>query len=92
MISSTPLAVDLTRAVEDMERQQPGLFGDSSVYAQVFSLYTSASAAGVLIGPLWGSVAQGGKNWVLFVSTIGAFCASAAVPLVSWQDIRNTRL
>ena len=83
VVSSTPLAVDLSRAIEDMERQQPGLFGGASVYAQVFSLYTSASAAGILIGPLWGSIAEGGQNWDLFVSTLGAFCVSAAVPLVS---------
>lgn len=87
MVSSTPLAVDLTRAIEDMERQRPGLFGDSSAYAQVFSLYTSASAGGILLGPLWGSVAQGGKNWMVFVSTLGIFCASAAIPLVSLQYV-----
>lgn len=81
------MGADLLRTIEDIERQRPGLFGERGAYAQVFSLYTSASAGGVLFGPLVGSVAQGGKNWILFVFVLGAICASASIPLVSLQHV-----
>jgi MFS family permease len=47
----SPLGADLSRAVASMERDIPDIFGHSGANGQVFALYTSASAAGVLAGP-----------------------------------------
>ena len=66
-----------------MEEDNPGIFGKAGgAYAQVFALYTMASAAGVLLGPVWTGFIYTPESWTLLVVTLGIFCASAAVPLV----------
>ncbi|KAL8794945.1 MAG: hypothetical protein Q9195_002527 [Heterodermia aff. obscurata] len=82
VVASSPLGADLYRAVMEMEEERPGLFGKSGAYAQVFALYTAASAAGVLVGPLWTSFAYGDHNWTVLMSTLAGFCASVALPLM----------
>lgn len=86
VISASPLGADLSRAVQSMEKKRPGIFGRSGASAQVFSLYTSASAAGVLVGPVWTSYAYGERNWTFLVSSLGILCASVAVPLVCYKS------
>lgn len=81
-LGSVPLGADLARAVESMEVEQPGIFGTSGAQAQVFSLYTSASAAGIFLGPAWTNFAYGEKGWKFFACSLGIISASAAVPLV----------
>ncbi|MCJ1471210.1 hypothetical protein MMC07_009858 [Pseudocyphellaria aurata] len=91
VVGSSPLGADLARAVESIEKERPGIFGSSGAYAQVFSLYTSASAAGVLVGPAWTSYAYGGKSWTYLVSSLGLLCASAVVPVLLFFGPNNKR-
>jgi hypothetical protein len=72
----------LSRAVASIERKHPGIFGKSGAGAQVFSLYASASAAGVLTGPAWTSFAYGDHSWAFLVISLGALSASVALPLL----------
>lgn len=81
-LGASPLGADLARAVESMEVEKPGVFGSNGAQAQVFSLYTSASAAGVFLGPAWTNFAYGDKGWTFFVCSLGIIRASVAVPLV----------
>ena len=83
MVAAAPLGADLSRTVKEMEAKQPGVFGEAGAHAQVFALYTMASAAGVLLGPIWTSLTYDRGDWTLLVLTMGGFCASAAVPLVT---------
>ncbi|KAM3087565.1 hypothetical protein ACMFMG_001646 [Clarireedia jacksonii] len=83
VFASSPLGADLSRAVASMERDTPGIFGHSGASGQVFALYTSASAAGVLAGPAWTSFAFGEKSWVFLVSSLGILTATIVVPVVS---------
>ena len=83
VVAAAPLGADLSRTVKEMEDDHPGIFGKAGAQAQVFALYTMASALGVLLGPIWTSFAYGGRHWMLLVMTLGCFCASAAIPLVS---------
>lgn len=89
VVGSSPLGVDLTRAVESMEHDRPGVFGSGGAYAQVFALFTSASAGGVLAGPAWTSFAYGKINWTLLVSSLGLFSASVAIPVVGSSEARS---
>lgn len=82
MLGSSPLGVDLTRAVESMELDQPGIFGSGGAYAQVFALFTSATAGGVLAGPVWTSFAYGKLSWTFLVVSLGVLNASVAIPVV----------
>lgn len=77
------MGADLSRAVESMEKKTPGIFGKTGASGQVFSLYTSASAAGVLAGPAWTSYAFGERGWIFFVSSLGILTATVAIPVVS---------
>ncbi|KAM3084249.1 hypothetical protein ACMFMF_001606 [Clarireedia jacksonii] len=82
VFASSPLGADLSRAVASMERDTPGIFGHSGASGQVFALYTSASAAGVLAGPAWTSFAFGEKSWVFLVSSLGILTATIVVPVI----------
>lgn len=79
----SPLAADLTAAVITMEKENPGIFGNSGAYAQVYALFTCAIGAGVLAGPAWVSFAYDRAGWTFMVCTLGALSASAIAPVVS---------
>jgi hypothetical protein len=68
-----------------MEAKDPGIFGGIDATAQVYSLFTSASAAGVLVGPTLAVVAYGDHDWRVLVTTLGLLTTSIAVPVVSLQ-------
>ncbi|TLD23480.1 Chitin synthase D [Venturia nashicola] len=72
-------------AVADMVSDDPSVFGGKDPTAQVFSLYTSSSAAGVLIGPLVADIAFGHHNWVMLVVSLGLLSASVAVPILLFK-------
>lgn len=76
------MSTDLSHAVASMEAENPNVFGGMDATAQVYSLYTSASAAGVLVGPALAVVAYGDHNWAVLVTTLGLLTASVAVPVV----------
>ena len=59
----SPLAADLTSTSIVMEKERPGIFGKSSVYAQVYALFTCAIGAGVLTDPAWVTIAYGRMDW-----------------------------
>lgn len=66
-----------------MEKACPGVFGGRDATAQVYSLYTSASAAGVLLGPVWADITFGRYGWRVLVVSLGCLSASVGVLVVS---------
>ncbi|KAF7960017.1 hypothetical protein EAE96_001617 [Botrytis aclada] len=86
VFGSSPLGADLSRAVASMEKETPGIFGKTGASGQVFSLYTSASAAGVLAGPAWTSYAFGERGWIFFVSSLGILTATVAIPVILFTE------
>lgn len=92
VFGSSPLGADLSRAVASMEKETPGIFGKTGASGQVFSLYTSASAAGVLAGPAWTSFAFGEMSWIFLVSSLGILTATVAIPVVSNSRATYIRL
>ena len=46
-----PLASDMSFAIEDLNEKNPGLFQSAGAYAQVYSMFNSGLAAGMMAGP-----------------------------------------
>ncbi|RAL61556.1 hypothetical protein DID88_009595 [Monilinia fructigena] len=90
VFGSSPLGADLSRAVASMEKETPGIFGKAGASGQVFSLYTSASAAGVLAGPAWTSFAFGEMSWIFFVSSLAILTATVAIPVVLFTEPKKS--
>ncbi|QSZ34534.1 hypothetical protein DSL72_006128 [Monilinia vaccinii-corymbosi] len=90
VFGSSPLGADLSRAVAAMEKETPGIFGKTGASGQVFSLYTSASAAGVLAGPAWTSFAFGERSWIFFVSSLGILTATVALPVILFTEPKKS--
>ncbi|KAF8865398.1 MFS general substrate transporter [Acephala macrosclerotiorum] len=82
---SLPLSAYLSRAVKFIEEETLGVFGtsDEGANAQVCALYTSASAAGVVIGPIWTSIAYQDGHWRFLVYSLGILLATIVIPVVS---------
>ena len=78
-----PLAADMTACIDSMEKEQPGIFGESPPRAQAFSLFCSAIGAGVLTGPAWAAFAYSVMGWTFYVCSMGILSATAFVPVVS---------
>ena len=78
----TPLMAEFTYVVEAKEKQQPGLFGASGAYAQAYSLFNSAWAAGSVVGPLWAGFIQEKAGWATMTWTLGLLSAVSAVPVL----------
>lgn len=78
----SPLAGDLSCAVERLEQERPGIFGRGGAYGQAFGLFNCALAGGMLVGPLWMSTAKLNTGWGLVTWNLGLFGAVAAVPVV----------
>lgn len=81
-LSMTPLMAEFTNVVEAKEKQQPGLFGASGAYAQAYSLFNTAWAAGCVVGPLWAGFIQQKAGWGTMTWTLGLLSAVSAVPVV----------
>lgn len=48
----SPLAADLSFAVDQMELEDPGCFGEKGAYAQAYALFNCSMAAASVVGPL----------------------------------------
>lgn len=48
----SPLAADISFAVDEMEIKDPGCFGDKGAYAQAYALFNCSMAAACVVGPL----------------------------------------
>ncbi len=83
-LSVAPIASDLTSAVEAMDRQQADLFGDAGAFAQGFALFNCALAAGIVLGPLWTSFAEGGLGWANMNLCLAVFALTGAVIVASF--------
>ncbi|KAL3422570.1 vesicular amine transporter [Phlyctema vagabunda] len=75
-----PLMAEITYLVDQKERANPGIFGANGAYAQAYSLFITAFAAGTLIGPLWAGYVEDSAGWGTMSWTLGLFSVAGAVP------------
>lgn len=78
----SPLAADLAAAVDEMEARRPGIFGSQTAYGTAYALFNMAMAAATVIGPVVAGTIQDRKGAGVVAIVLGAWCVSAAVPVV----------
>lgn len=79
-----PCTSDLSVAIEDMEAEQPGIFGIGGAYAQAFSLLNMSIALGTVVGPVVGGWLKDDYGWNTMTLALGLVAISGAIPSVSW--------
>jgi MFS family permease len=79
-----PLMAEVTLIVSDREREEPGIFGDKSAFAQAYALFNMAYAAGTCLGPLWAGFVAQTAGWGTMAWTLGLLSAVTAVPMAVW--------
>ena len=81
----TPIMAEITYAVDAKARRRPpGYFGKNGAYAQAYSLFNVAFAAGCLIGPLLAGLVTQAHGWNLATLILGCVSMFTAVPTAIW--------
>ncbi|TVY49025.1 putative MFS-type transporter [Lachnellula occidentalis] len=77
-----PVAADLSTCVEEMEEDQPGIFGPGGAYGQVFALFNCSMAAATMFGPIVAGAISEQYGWKAMTVAMGVFSISGAIPTV----------
>lgn len=81
----TPMMAEITYAVEaKARRHEPGHFGKNGAYAQAYSLFNVAWAAGCMIGPLLAGLVNQANGWATATMILGCISIATAVPVAIW--------
>lgn len=81
----TPMMAEITYAVNaKAERRPPGFFGKNGAYAQAYSLFNIAWAAGCMIGPLLGGLVAEAKGWGTATLILGLISGVTVIPTTIW--------
>ncbi|KAL4903162.1 hypothetical protein BDW74DRAFT_52941 [Aspergillus multicolor] len=81
-LKTVSLMVEVSRAVEDIERTCPGVFGEKGGTAQAYGLFNVAWSGGQVAGPLVSGWLVGRWGWGTMVSVFGVGSAVTAVVLL----------
>lgn len=81
----TPMMAEITYAVDAKTRRHPpGFFGKNGAYAQAYSLFNMAWAAGTLIGPLLAGMINQRAGWGVTTLILGIVSLVTAIPTAIW--------
>ena len=84
-LSITPMMAEITYAVEAKARRRPaGFFGKNGAYAQAYSLFNVAWAAGCMVGPLLAGLVNQSLGWNVATLILGCISLFTAVPASIW--------
>ncbi len=81
----TSLMSEFSKVCDAKEKQDPGLFGHRSAYAQSYGIFNVAWAAGTLVGPLWAAALEKKGGWKTFTWTLGLLNAVSAIPVALYS-------
>jgi MFS family permease len=84
-LTLTSLMTEFSKVCDAKEKQDPGLFGHRSAYAQSYGIFNVAWAAGTLVGPLWAAAVQKSGGWKTMTWTFGLLNAVGAIPVVLYS-------
>lgn len=80
-----PMMAEVTYAVMDKESRRPkGYYGVNGAYAQAYSLFNMAWAAGCMVGPLLAGLVVNSKGWPTATLILGCVSIFTALPVVIW--------
>lgn len=74
-----PLAGDMAFEVEHLTKERPELFSKAGAYAQAYSLFAAAMAAGVMFGPAVAGALYKSTNWQITMAVLAVFCALGSI-------------
>ena len=81
----TPMMAEITYAVEAKAKRRPaGFFGKNGAYAQAYSLFNVAWAAGCMIGPLLAGLVNQNSGWATATLILGCVSLATAIPTAIW--------
>ena len=80
----SPLAADISLAAEQLEKEHEGVFGPDSPDSQAYGLHSSATAAGLVLGPAFAGAVYDKAGWKVAVWALAGLCASG-IPLVMFR-------
>ncbi|KAJ5443196.1 hypothetical protein N7445_004309 [Penicillium cf. griseofulvum] len=89
------LIVEMQRVLDDMEAEDPGVFGGRGAVAQAFSLENMAYFGGLALGPMVGGLVEFQYGWKVMTLGLGVLSAVTAMPMlwlsgpmkqVSWTE------
>ncbi|KAK3713327.1 hypothetical protein LTR37_008519 [Vermiconidia calcicola] len=81
----TPMMAEITYAVDAKARRHPpGFFGKNGAYAQAYSLFNMAWAAGCMIGPLLAGLTNEAHGWGTTTLILGCVSLFTAIPTAIW--------
>ena len=84
-LAVTPIMAEITYAVEAKARNRPsGYFGKNGAYAQAYSLFNMAWAAGCMIGPLLAGLVNQANGWGTATLILGCISVFTAIPVAIW--------
>lgn len=84
-LALTPEMAEVTYAVMDKESRRPkGYYGKNGAYAQAYSLFNMAWAAGCMVGPLLAGLVVNSKGWPTATLILGCVSIFTALPVVVW--------
>jgi MFS family permease len=85
ILAITPVMAEVTYAVMDKESRRPkGYYGENGAYAQAYSLFNMAWAAGCMIGPLLAGLVVNSEGWPTATLILGCVSIFTALPVVIW--------
>ncbi|KAG7002151.1 MFS domain-containing protein [Physcia stellaris] len=80
-LTTTPLRVEVSLVVAQLERERPGRFGPKGAYGRAYSLVNLMVASAGLVGPIFGGLVRVAVGWRT-LGWINAGCCAAVLVLV----------
>lgn len=84
-LALTPIMAEVTYAVMNKESRRPkGYYGKNGAYAQAYSLFNIAWAAGSMVGPLLAGLVVEARGWPTATLILGCVSVFTAGPVAVW--------
>ncbi|KAM0720619.1 hypothetical protein Q7P37_004756 [Cladosporium fusiforme] len=84
-LALTPIMAEITYAVVAKESRRPrGYYGKNGAYAQAYSLFNIAWAAGSMVGPLLAGLVVEARGWPTATLILGCVSVYTALPTAVW--------
>ena len=87
-LSEPALLVEMQRVLDDIEAEDPEVFGAKGAVAQAFSLENMAHFSGLALGSVVGGFVEFRYGWKVMTLALGVLSAVTAVPML-WLSGRT---